>query len=205
MITSVAPPEGVVQEAYDASGGFSLTASGGAAPYRWSWTTDQGSLLPPGLGLSTDSDGTDTISGIPTTARLLPRDSQGDGLGVVRSADERELYDHCCCLRADHAHDHLWRAFVSSVKRESQNFFNRVANSYHKPYSTSPRSLQCRFQFQALNHLGKCLLHLVALLFWALSSHDSIAIRSWVATQNSCYSSGQQERPASPSRDRNLG
>jgi hypothetical protein len=62
VITSVAPPEGVVQEAYDASGGFSLTASGGAAPYRWSWTTDQGSLLPPGLGLSTDSDGTDTIS-----------------------------------------------------------------------------------------------------------------------------------------------
>jgi hypothetical protein len=26
---------------------------------------------------------------------ILPPDSQGDGLGIVRSADERELYDHC--------------------------------------------------------------------------------------------------------------
>ena len=68
VITSVDPPEGVVQEDYDASGGFSLTASGGAAPYTWSWTPAQGSSLPPGLNLSTGSDGTGTISGIPTTA-----------------------------------------------------------------------------------------------------------------------------------------
>jgi len=40
--------------------------------------------------------------------------------------------------------------------------------------------------------------------YW-LSSHDSIAARSSVATQNSCYSSGQRERLASLSRDLNLG
>jgi hypothetical protein len=90
VITSVAPPEGVVQEVYDASGGFSLTASGGAAPYTWSWTPAQGSSLPPGLSLSTDSDGTGAISGIPTTAgsyRLILKVTDSESSAVQTSAN----------------------------------------------------------------------------------------------------------------------
>lgn len=65
LITSVAPPSGKVQTAYGAGGGgFSLSASGGVAPYSWNWTAAAGSSLPPGLALPS----TGAISGTPTSA-----------------------------------------------------------------------------------------------------------------------------------------
>jgi hypothetical protein len=67
-ITSRAPPTGNPGYAYNGSTtGFSLTASGGVAPYTWSWAANAGSSLPPGLGISTTANNTGAISGIPTT------------------------------------------------------------------------------------------------------------------------------------------
>ena len=64
MITSVAPPNGGIQTAYDATeSGFSLAASGGVPPYTWSWAAAPGSTLPPGLSLATSG----LISGTPTS------------------------------------------------------------------------------------------------------------------------------------------
>ena len=60
QITSPAPPSGTIGVAY-ASGGFTLSASGGKAPYTWAPAA--GSALPPGLSLSNG-----VISGIPTAA-----------------------------------------------------------------------------------------------------------------------------------------
>ena len=62
VITSGTPPAGITGEAYG-NGGFSLTASGGSAPYSWNWAPAQGSSLPPGLTLSNG-----LISGTPTAA-----------------------------------------------------------------------------------------------------------------------------------------
>jgi hypothetical protein len=63
-ITSSAPPSGPTQAGYGANGsGFPLTASGGVAPYTWSWTAAAGSSLPPGLKVLSS-----TISGTPSTA-----------------------------------------------------------------------------------------------------------------------------------------
>src|ERR1700756_5572327 len=59
-ITSAAPPSGTMGVNY-AGNGFVLTASGGRAPYSWSWTPASASALPPGLTLSNG-----TISGTPT-------------------------------------------------------------------------------------------------------------------------------------------
>jgi len=50
-ITSATPPSGGVGTSY-AGSGFSLRASGGAAPYQWSWIATPGSFLPGGLNLS---------------------------------------------------------------------------------------------------------------------------------------------------------
>lgn len=51
-ITSGVLPAGTFSVAYGASGaGFTLTATGGTAPYTWNWTAAAGSSLPPGLGL----------------------------------------------------------------------------------------------------------------------------------------------------------
>src|SRR5437879_4679684 len=66
-ITSAAPPSGTVGTPY-AGNGLSLTASGGKAPYNWSWnagTTGSSGIfgLPPGLTLSNAM-----ISGTPTQA-----------------------------------------------------------------------------------------------------------------------------------------
>jgi len=66
-ITSAAPPSGTVGTSY-AGNGFSLTVSGGKAPYNWSWnagTTGSSGIfgLPPGLTLSNAM-----ISGTPTQA-----------------------------------------------------------------------------------------------------------------------------------------
>ncbi|HKW60898.1 MAG TPA: kelch repeat-containing protein, partial [Candidatus Acidoferrum sp.] len=61
LITSDAPPFGTIGGTYS-GGGFSLAASGGEAPYAWSWTAASGSSLPPGLSLANA-----TISGTPTT------------------------------------------------------------------------------------------------------------------------------------------
>lgn len=64
VITSAAPPAGVVQAAYGPGGsGFSLTASGGESPYTWTWADAVGSSLPPGLSFANGA-----ISGVPTTA-----------------------------------------------------------------------------------------------------------------------------------------
>src|ERR1700680_3964986 len=63
-ITSGAPPAGTVSVAYGGSSGFPLVASGGMAPYTWSWTAAAGSALPPGLVLSGSSiTGTPTLNG----------------------------------------------------------------------------------------------------------------------------------------------
>ena len=68
-ITSGTPPAGNPGYAYDGnSNGFSLRASGGLPPYKWSWTANNGSSLPAGLSISTNADSTGTISGFPTTA-----------------------------------------------------------------------------------------------------------------------------------------
>ena len=53
-------------ESYGGSTGFSVTAVGGNPPYRWTWVAAEGSTLPPGLSLSSNSDGTGTIVGTPT-------------------------------------------------------------------------------------------------------------------------------------------
>ncbi len=62
-ITSGAPPSSGVGTSY-AGSGFSLTASGGTAPYQWSWTPAAGSSLPVGLNLSSPG----LISGTPQVA-----------------------------------------------------------------------------------------------------------------------------------------
>jgi hypothetical protein len=62
-ITSIALPGGTVGISYDGAG-FSLTASGGVAPYSWSWTAVAGSSLPAGLNLSRSG----LISGTPQVA-----------------------------------------------------------------------------------------------------------------------------------------
>ncbi len=62
-ITSAAPPSGTVGTSYDGNG-FSLTASGGVAPYSWSWRAAAGSSLPSGLNLSASG----LISGTPQVA-----------------------------------------------------------------------------------------------------------------------------------------
>src|SRR6266478_5639371 len=62
-ITSATPPSGGVGTSYAASG-FSLTASGGIAPYHWSWVAASGTSLPAGLNLSTSG----LISGTPQVA-----------------------------------------------------------------------------------------------------------------------------------------
>jgi hypothetical protein len=48
-ITSAALPQAVLKEAYGGGRGFSLTATGGLAPYNWTWIAAEGSTLPPGL------------------------------------------------------------------------------------------------------------------------------------------------------------
>jgi hypothetical protein len=65
-ITSPVLPQAVLKEAYAGSRGFSVTATGGVAPYRWTWSAAQGSTLPPGLSLSSNPDGSGTILGTPT-------------------------------------------------------------------------------------------------------------------------------------------
>ena len=62
-ITSGSPPSGSVGTSY-AGNGFSLSASGGTAPYQWSWTAAAGSSLPTGLKISTSG----LISGTPQVA-----------------------------------------------------------------------------------------------------------------------------------------
>jgi hypothetical protein len=63
-ITSQSPPNGMTHTMYAGSpNGFNFTASGGTAPYHWSWAAANGSSLPPGLSLSNAA-----ISGTPTAA-----------------------------------------------------------------------------------------------------------------------------------------
>jgi len=84
-ITSGAPVSGTVSIPYDVHdcgnhtncSGFPLTASGGVAPYGWSWAPAQGSSLPPGLNIrasthdtcpdSSGGTGFIAICGTPTT------------------------------------------------------------------------------------------------------------------------------------------
>lgn len=67
VITSPNPPDAVVGTPYGGPSGFSLTASGGVAPYTWNWAAMGGSSLPPGLTLSPS---TGFISGTATTTGL---------------------------------------------------------------------------------------------------------------------------------------
>ncbi len=63
-ITSPQLPDGTLGAAYGGPTGYSLTASGGIAPYQWDWAPAADSSLPPGLTLTAN---TGVISGIPTT------------------------------------------------------------------------------------------------------------------------------------------
>lgn len=64
-ITSPTPPPGDVQAAYGIAGnGFQLAASGGKAPYVWSWASAHGSSLPTGLNILKSSIvGTPVLAG----------------------------------------------------------------------------------------------------------------------------------------------
>jgi len=62
-IASAALPSGTVGMPYSGNG-FSLAASGGVAPYVWTWTAASSSSLPVGLNLSTSG----LISGTPQAA-----------------------------------------------------------------------------------------------------------------------------------------
>jgi hypothetical protein len=63
-VSSGALPSGAVSVMYGPNGsGFKLAASGGTAPYTWSWAAVSGSSLPGGLSLTNG-----TISGTPTAA-----------------------------------------------------------------------------------------------------------------------------------------
>jgi len=64
VITSPQLPNGSPGADYGGAGGYSLTASGGIAPYTWGWVATAASSLPPGLTLSPN---TGVISGISTT------------------------------------------------------------------------------------------------------------------------------------------
>jgi hypothetical protein len=64
-ITSLPLPDGVLQSPYN-GGAYIITASGGKAPYVWSWAPGARTLLPPGLTLSSNPDGTGAISGVPS-------------------------------------------------------------------------------------------------------------------------------------------
>jgi len=63
-ITSPQLPIGTLGADYGGVTGYSLTASGGTAPYTWGWVATGGSSLPLGLALTPN---TGVISGIPTT------------------------------------------------------------------------------------------------------------------------------------------
>lgn len=63
LITSGIPPTGTPGTVYAGGSGFAFTASGGVAPYTWSWLAAANSSLPPGLTLTNSS-----IVGTPTTA-----------------------------------------------------------------------------------------------------------------------------------------
>jgi hypothetical protein len=53
QITSGTPPDATLLASYGGGGvGFPLTASGGVAPYSWTWAPSAGSSLPPGLSLT---------------------------------------------------------------------------------------------------------------------------------------------------------
>jgi hypothetical protein len=52
VITSGATPAGSAGSEYGGGSGFSLPASGGIPPYKWSWAAAAKSSLPPGLPLS---------------------------------------------------------------------------------------------------------------------------------------------------------
>ncbi|MBV8164125.1 MAG: hypothetical protein JOZ91_07645 [Candidatus Eremiobacteraeota bacterium] len=66
-ITSGSPPPGEVGKLYGgSSNGYTLSVSGGTAPYFWTWSAAKGSSLPPGLTLLTLP--AEAIVGTPTTA-----------------------------------------------------------------------------------------------------------------------------------------
>lgn len=67
-ITSAALPQAVQTEVYRGGAGFPVTAAGGVPPYHWTWAPTAGSTLPPGMRLSSNSDGTGTLLGTPIAA-----------------------------------------------------------------------------------------------------------------------------------------
>ena len=62
-ITSGSLPAGTAGMPYDESG-FVLAASGGVAPYHWTWTPQSKSSLPAGISISDEG----LVSGTPTLA-----------------------------------------------------------------------------------------------------------------------------------------
>lgn len=62
-VTSPNPPDAILGAPYGGQDGYALSASGGVAPYLWTWGAAEGSSLPPGLQLSS----TGVISGTATT------------------------------------------------------------------------------------------------------------------------------------------
>jgi probable HAF family extracellular repeat protein len=62
-ITSSIPPGGAVGGTYGgSSNGYTFQASGGVAPYKWSWSAGVQSALPPGLNFTSGG----VMSGVPT-------------------------------------------------------------------------------------------------------------------------------------------
>jgi hypothetical protein len=79
VITSVTPPKASVGTSYFTN----LSANGGCLPYTWSITAGH---LPPGLALTTGSNGGTTISGTPTaTGTFTFTETVTDSTGVQAS------------------------------------------------------------------------------------------------------------------------
>lgn len=84
-ITSGPLPSGTTGADYAGATGFPLTASGGVAPYTWSWAAVASSSLPPGITLTNT-----TISGTPTAAgsyNVTVTVADSESPPVVKSAD----------------------------------------------------------------------------------------------------------------------
>jgi hypothetical protein len=63
-ISSSAPPNGTLGQAYNGGTGFTVSATGGKKPYHWTWAPAASSQLPPGLTLADNG----SINGTPTSA-----------------------------------------------------------------------------------------------------------------------------------------
>jgi hypothetical protein len=71
ILTSGSPPNGHIRVPYGTPNpscyqGFPLIATGGTAPYHWTWTAAPGSSVPAGLQLAACANGQEIIAGVPS-------------------------------------------------------------------------------------------------------------------------------------------